>query len=139
MRAHLAQKPYLPPAGDGAKVGLDDYLAASHGVDDLLARATTELRRLPGGGESEYEATPQGLVYNTPTREGRAPTQLTNFIARIVADVLEDDGAEIRRFLELKVIVGDKQRRVTVLADQFDALRWVSEQVGPSAWVKAGR
>ncbi len=34
------------PAGPGwAKVGLDDFLAAGHGVDDLLGLATTELLR----------------------------------------------------------------------------------------------
>ena len=130
---------YLPPAEGGAKVGLDDYLATGHGVDDLLARATTELRPSPGGSEREYEATPQGLVYKTPRPEGRVPTLLTNFTARIVADVLEDDGAEIRRFLEIEVTVGEKQRRITVPADQFDSMRWVSEQVGLSAWVKAGQ
>jgi hypothetical protein len=35
---------YLPPAEGGAKVGLDDYLAAGHGIADLLALATPQLR-----------------------------------------------------------------------------------------------
>ena len=35
---------YLPTGPGGAKVGLDDYLAAEHAIDDLLALATTELR-----------------------------------------------------------------------------------------------
>lgn len=53
LRAFLEQRGasvqliYLP-AGDGAaKVGLDDYLAAGHGVDGLLALATTELAPPP--------------------------------------------------------------------------------------------
>lgn len=32
----------LPPAADGGKVGLDDYLAAGHSVDDLLKLVETE-------------------------------------------------------------------------------------------------
>lgn len=35
---------YLPPGEGGAKVGLDDYLAAGHSVADLLALATPGLR-----------------------------------------------------------------------------------------------
>ena len=38
---------YLPSGNDGTKVGLDDYFAAGHTVDELLALATPELRRLP--------------------------------------------------------------------------------------------
>ena len=36
---------YLPPGDGDAKVGLDDYLAAGHTVEELRALATTELRR----------------------------------------------------------------------------------------------
>lgn len=35
---------YLPDAEGGAKQGVDDYLAAGHGADDLLALATSELK-----------------------------------------------------------------------------------------------
>lgn len=38
---------YLPSLPDGAKCGLDDFLAAGHTRDDLLALASTELRRPP--------------------------------------------------------------------------------------------
>lgn len=36
---------YLPAAASGAKVGVDDYLAAGHSVDDLTALAVNKLRR----------------------------------------------------------------------------------------------
>jgi Domain of unknown function (DUF3854) len=42
-RGAKVQFVYLPE-GDSAKVGLDDYLAAGHEIDDLLALATTERR-----------------------------------------------------------------------------------------------
>ena len=35
---------YLPDADDGAKQGVDDYLAAGHSVDDLIRLATSELK-----------------------------------------------------------------------------------------------
>ena len=44
---------YLPDADDGAKQGVDDYLAAGHSVDDLIGLATSELRSLEGGTGSD--------------------------------------------------------------------------------------
>lgn len=38
---------YLPPGEGASKIGMDDYFAAGHGVDDLLALATPTLRPLP--------------------------------------------------------------------------------------------
>src|SRR6185436_14773361 len=35
---------YLPTGEGGAKVGLDDYLAAGHTVEDLLGLASDEIR-----------------------------------------------------------------------------------------------
>jgi putative DNA primase/helicase len=40
-RSHV-QLVYLPAGPEGEKVGLDDYLAAGHSVDDLFALATDE-------------------------------------------------------------------------------------------------
>jgi hypothetical protein len=38
---------YLPDEDDGAKTGIDDYLAASHTVEDLLSLADEVLRPIP--------------------------------------------------------------------------------------------
>ncbi len=40
---------YLPSGSAGEKVGVDDYLASGHTVDDLLGLATTELREAAAG------------------------------------------------------------------------------------------
>ena len=56
---------YLPSGPGGTKVGLDDYLAAGHTVDDLLALASSELRRPAHDGADERYAvteTRHGLV-----------------------------------------------------------------------------
>ncbi len=89
---------YLPPGEAGRKQGVDYYLAAGNTVADLLAHATSELREPPQDGEDlvadvPYRATHSGLVYDKPTQDGSAPVPLTNFVARIIADVAEDDGA----------------------------------------------
>jgi Domain of unknown function (DUF3854) len=95
---------YLPHGEGGKKQGVDDFFVAGHGVDDLLSHATTELRGQHAGEDEElrevYRATPDGIVWNKPTRDGTSPTPLTNFVAEIVSDVVEDDGAEERHTFE---------------------------------------
>jgi hypothetical protein len=51
---------YLPPGEDGSKQGVDDYLAAGHSVDELIALASTELREPPRGEEDEAPHVPYG-------------------------------------------------------------------------------
>jgi hypothetical protein len=46
-RGATASIVYLPPAENGAKVGVDDFLSAGHTLDDVLALASPELRPLP--------------------------------------------------------------------------------------------
>ncbi len=48
---------YLPNGEGGAKVGLDDYLAAGHSRDDVLALASDELRE-PGGQKRSSSSAP---------------------------------------------------------------------------------
>ena len=75
---------YLPHGEGDKKQGVDDYFVAGHGVDNLLSHATTELREQHVGEEDPpqvYLATPQGIVWNKPTRHGTSPTPLTNFVA----------------------------------------------------------
>jgi hypothetical protein len=43
-RGAVVRVMYLPSGEAGEKVGLDDYIAAGHDTDDLLALATSELR-----------------------------------------------------------------------------------------------
>jgi len=54
---------YLPSGPGGAKVGLDDYLAAGQTVPELLALATTELRSSPPATRpAELASTPARLL-----------------------------------------------------------------------------
>jgi hypothetical protein len=64
LRAFLARRGaevapiYLPTGIGGIKMGLDDFLAAGHSVDDLLALSTTELH----GGDPSDDAGDQVYV-----------------------------------------------------------------------------
>jgi hypothetical protein len=132
----------LPHGEGGKKQGVDDFFVAGHGVDDLLSHATTELREQHVGKDEDppevYLATPQGIVWNKPTRHSTSPTQLTNFVAEIVSDVVEDDGAEERHTFEIEVCSGGRVRRFEVPAASFASMGWVARHLGASSFVYPG-
>lgn len=71
---------YLPSGVGGAKVGLDDFLAAGRIVDDLLVFATTELRRPP-----EPEVKERSLaLYGSPPETAALLADVAAFIRRYV-------------------------------------------------------
>jgi len=134
---------YLPHGEAGQKIGLDDFLAAGHTTDDLLARATSELRPPPDGGNKgqpdlPYRETPEGLVWRKTTRDGFIATPLSNFTARIVADVVEDDGAENRRLFEIVAQRSGRTVRVSVPAQAFALMNWPMEHLGAGALLYPG-
>src|SRR6476660_5674959 len=128
---------YLPSGPAGAKMGADDFLAAGGTVDDLLALATEELRPPPKDtdeGGMPYLASDAGLFWRKPTRDGITLTPLTNFTARIVGDVAEDDGAEVRRAYQIEgAVKGRAPRTFTVPAAQFATMNWPTEHLGAPA------
>src|SRR5215210_2867664 len=133
---------YLPHGEGGKKQGVDDYFVAGHGVDDLLSHATAELREQHAGEDEDppevYLATPQGIVWNKPTRHGTSPTPLTNFVAEIISDVVEDDGAEEKHTFQIEACSGGRVRRFEVPAVSFSSMAWVARHLGASAFVYPG-
>ena len=132
---------YFPAGDGGTKTGLDDYLAAGHGVDDLLALATTELRSPPrdereNGGP--YRATAVGLFWDKPTGDGTVPIPLTNFTATIAADVVEDDGVEVSRRFEIAATLRERIYKFTIPAARFQGMGWATEYLGAGAIVYPG-
>ena len=63
---------------------------------------------------------------------------LTNFSARIVADLVKDDGEETRRTFELESDLYGRTSRFGVAAGSFPGLSWVAEHLGPRAIVSPG-
>ena len=133
---------YLPSGDGGAKVGLDDYFAAGRSVQDLLALATAELREPssddPPTHSIPYRATPQGLVWLKGVHDGVVAVPLTNFIATIVTDILEDDGVEVRRRFEIETAFNGRTRRFAIAADRLSTMSWVTEHLGALALVYPG-
>lgn len=85
-----------------------------------------------------YQETPDGMVLNRPTAHGVVSSILTNFRARIVADMTCDDGEETRRQFEIEATLGGFQRRFTVPSGRFAGMDWATEHLGAGAIVSAG-
>jgi hypothetical protein len=138
-RGASVQYIYLPSGPGSAKVGLDDFLAAGRTGDDLLGLASPQLRDSPAArSQTEYAATDHGLVWHKRDGQGSAAVPLTNFTARIVADQVEDDGAETKRFYVLEATLNAKTTTFKVPAGQFHAMTWTAEHLGPTAIIEPG-
>jgi 3'-5' exonuclease len=130
---------YLPPGE-----GVDDFLAAGNAEAEVLSLATTELREPPPDEDEDltanvpYRAAPGGLIWDKPTQNGSVPIPLTNFTARIVADVAEDDGAEVKRHFEIEARNGERHARFDVPAAKFASMNWPTEHLGALALVYPG-
>lgn len=63
---------------------------------------------------------------------------LTNFEARIVADVADDDGVEVQRSFEIEVVLAGRKHRIVVPSGQFASMNWPLEHLGAAAIVQPG-
>ena len=132
---------YLPIDPSGRKTGVDDYLVAGHTMEDLLALATPNLRPLPKDANEHnqpYRATESGLWWHKPTQNGAVDVLLTNFTARIIGDVAEDDGVEVRRNFDIEATLRGHYHLVSVPASQFANMGWPVELLGAGAIIYPG-
>jgi hypothetical protein len=89
-----------------------------------------------------YRAAETGIWWLKPGKDGGrpVPVRLTNFQARIVRDVVEDDGLETRHLFEVEGrLPGRDPRRQSVAAGQFAPLNWVLELLGAEAIIETGQ
>ena len=130
---------YLPNGDGGAKVGLDDYFAARHSLDELFALASSELREPPGGPHSVYSMTGgRNLLGAADAGRRRAGPVSPNFRARIVRDIVRDDGQERTYEHEVEVRLGDEVHQGRVPGHGLQSLGWVTEIAGSRAIVTPG-
>lgn len=133
---------YLPDGPGGKKLGLDDYLALGHSVQDLMALATPELRSIapspPSDVPSRYFVADGHTYMSKATKDGDVPCLLANFAAQIVGDVVVDDGLESRREFELEVQFGSNTQTITISPSAFESMTWPSAKLGGAAVVQAG-
>lgn len=101
----------------------------------------------PGAGNSERQSRPaeysqnaSGFWRHWQDRSGRAQmTQLTNWTARVVADVQHDDGAETRRVFQIEMRQGARTAQVEVRPEDMARVRtWSLQGLGATAWITVG-
>ena len=131
---------YLPAGDAGRKTGLDDYLAAGHSWDDALRLASPELHSLPvaGAGDGEYFETDAGLFWRKQAGDSYQEVLLANFSARITAQIVEDDGAESRRLLEVSALCQGRKHTFRLPAEKFVSMNWPIEEIGVNAILQLG-
>ncbi len=91
-----------------------------------------------------YRETPGGLVWvkehlDSSGQPAYEDVPLTNFTARISAEVTEDDGADERRFFEITARLAGGERVVQIPSSQFGCMGWVLEHLGAGAVTEPGR
>lgn len=158
---------YLPPGDHGEKQGVDDFLASGKTMKDIFTYARAELKP-PNADNADPEVdgffidektTPQGTVkilklpgkVYSEKKEGLfevlpngnetiwKTTQLTNFTARIVGDIEEDDGVETKRVYELEArLNGGKAARFKVNPEDFSTLGWAGKFLGAESVIFSG-
>jgi len=96
---------YLPPGPNGEKVGLDDFLAAGHSTDELLALATDELCTPPAEHMEGASTSPEAREQEGVQRQRAAEEAL-----RQSGSLLEDPRLldRVDDILQRRGLVGDK-------------------------------
>lgn len=130
----LAQADPMPPEPDEAD--LQDLLTHAPALDSHATGTPSPDARADRA--DPYEATRKGLVWWKPSKDGPVVVPLTNFTARIVADVVEDDGAETRRYFELEACHEGHTIRFLGEARHFVGMAWAMEHLGARAMVLPG-
>jgi hypothetical protein len=154
--ARAAEATAAAMAHEGYHVVLEQWDGVlAKGVDDALVRGVpirwtvldsthppsgTDATCMPGPRPAPcpYRSTPEGLLWSRPTGGGPVNVRLTNFGARITAEVLEDDGAEVRRRFEIEASLNGARRTFMVGAEAFGSMGWVMERLGARALVYPG-
>jgi hypothetical protein len=120
-----------PAAANTEAAGNSPRVNQDSGVDDGSAGRTDD--------GTIYAEAEEGIYFRQPTRDGEVLRPLTNFTARIVADVLRDDGAERQHCFEIEARqLGHPSCTFVVPAAQFMAMNWPLEHLGAAAIVFAG-
>jgi hypothetical protein len=107
---------------NSTKVGLDDFFAAGHNVEDLMKLAVDCLppRLTSRSVPLAYVADYKGLHMAKPNGE---LIPLSNFHAKITA--ILDDGHEVVPQYEITATRGDEKRVVSTPAEKFSSLSWL--------------
>ncbi len=113
---------------------------AAEEVPPVAAPAAREQGERPDTWPYVMDDSGTRWLIETETKEGFEirEEKLSNFPARITAELTEDDGAEERRFFEIEARICKAPHVVRVPADEFEAMSWVIPKLGPVAIVEPG-
>jgi hypothetical protein len=143
----LAEQGYGAKSGSSADLEVKRIVASGARYDPALGRevelhkARQKRAALPVRDGLPYLVVGGQICHIKQTRYGPEVIPLASFNARIVADILRDDGAEqVRVFaIEGTLSTGEPLPRVEVPADRFSNMAWVAEKWGTRALVYAGQ
>lgn len=97
--------------------------------DDVGATAEGTIRE-----SHPYTMRDDGFYLKAPRRGGGTEEiRLSNFTARITADVRRTDGDHVEKHFDIETRLGDRTDTFTILARQFDGLGWVPTEMGGQA------
>ena len=110
---------------------------------ELVQRSQDESAEQPAAEPhkvGDYSETAAGIEWSRFTDRGDVrSTLLTNFTARIASDVVQDDGVETARALEIDTTINGRTQTFVVPANQFASMNWVLEHLGAEAVVQPGQ
>jgi hypothetical protein len=72
------------------------------------------------------------------TKDGEITVPLSNFSATICTDVVEDNGTERHRRVEIEARLGQRTTRFTIAASAFAGMSWIVEHLGTEAILMPG-
>jgi hypothetical protein len=128
-----------------------DVFAATTGLDATLIDAAliqlygqilAKLKhpQAPALGEPYYADDAQGFWLVKPSANGEQRIQLTNFTAKILVDIVEDDGTSAHaRFFEIEATQGELLGTLRLPAKEVQSMLWIPEVLGPKARVYPGK
>jgi hypothetical protein len=115
-----------------------------NGVDDLLALrgpsrvlelfdAAADGDRLEVIQSPQYQTRPDGMFRVSRSGESLKRTQLTNYSAKIVANICLDDGLDTRREFEIAAELLNRKFQFTISAAEFASMDWSYARLGAAA------
>ena len=114
--------------------GIDDLLAAWGPIRVLeLFEHSVSGARVEVVLPSQFHSKPEGMFRVTSKGERLSQVQLTNFQARIEANIRLDDGIETKREFEIESELMGRKVRFTIAASEFAKMDWPIERMGATA------
>ncbi|MDD5094199.1 MAG: DUF3854 domain-containing protein [Dehalococcoidia bacterium] len=134
----------LPDLGDG-KTGVDDFLAAGHTVEDVVALAVDDLEdiyREPIEVHNPIYSIQNGChcMIKYKRDGGMEWVPLCNWAGRIDRIIIKDNGIIQEPYYQVEWCLrnGEEMKPAEVPVSQFDSMSWVTKESKGRAYVTAG-